>query len=43
MKFQKELAKKKIALFVFCGSRKSLNKEKEKNKAIQNTKRKYLS
>jgi len=41
-KFQKELSKKKIALFVCCGGAKPLNHGEEKLKEIEDSKRKYL-
>ncbi len=41
-KFQKELAKNKVALFVCCGSAKPLTKGEEKTKEIEDAKRKYL-
>ena len=40
-KFQKELSKKKVALFVCCGSATPLTEE-EKNKEMEDAKRKYL-
>ncbi len=41
-KFQKELAKKKLALFVCCGSTHPLTKGEEKTKEKEDAKRKYL-
>jgi len=41
-KFQKELAKKKVALFVCCGSTKPLDDKTDKAKAIENARTKYL-
>jgi menaquinone-dependent protoporphyrinogen oxidase len=41
-KFQKELTKKKVALFVCCGSAQPLNKEEKEPEVIENYKRKYL-
>lgn len=40
--FQKELARKKVALFVCCGSAQSLTEEEEKSEAIGRARRKYL-
>lgn len=41
-KFQKELAKKKVTLFVCCGGAKPLTNGEEKTKEIEDAKRKYL-
>jgi menaquinone-dependent protoporphyrinogen IX oxidase len=41
-KFQKELAKKKVALFVCCGSAQPLTEEEEKSEAVGRARRKYL-
>ena len=41
-KFQKELLKKKVALFVCCGSAKPLTEGTEKTKEMETSKRKYL-
>jgi menaquinone-dependent protoporphyrinogen IX oxidase len=41
-KFQKELAKKKVALFVCCGSTQPLDNKTDKAEAIKNAKTKYL-
>ena len=41
-KFQKELAKKKVALFVCCGSTEPLDEKEEKSKSIENARIKYL-
>ena len=41
-KFQKELAKKKVALFVCCGSAKPLTEGEEKTREMEKGKRKYL-
>lgn len=41
-RFQKELTKKKVALFVCCGSAQPLNEEEKKPEVIDNVKRKYL-
>ncbi|MCK4885622.1 flavodoxin domain-containing protein [Candidatus Bathyarchaeota archaeon] len=41
-KFQKELANKKVALFVCCGGAKPLTEGEEKTKEIEDAKRKYL-
>lgn len=41
-KFQKELAKKKVALFVCCGSAEPLDDKEDKAKAIENARTKYL-
>ena len=41
-KYQKELAKKKIALFVCCGSAQPLPEDKKTPEDIENIKRKYL-
>jgi menaquinone-dependent protoporphyrinogen oxidase len=41
-KFQKELAKKKVALFVCCGSTKPLDDKTDKAKSIENARTKYL-
>jgi menaquinone-dependent protoporphyrinogen oxidase len=41
-KFQKELAKKKVALFVCCGSTEPLDDKEEKSKVIENARTKYL-
>ena len=41
-KFQKELTKNKVALFVCCGSAKPLTEGEEKTKEIEDAKRKYL-
>lgn len=40
--FQKELSKKKIALFVCCGGAKPLSEGEERIKEMQEAKRKYL-
>jgi menaquinone-dependent protoporphyrinogen oxidase len=41
-KFQKELAKKKVALFVCCGSTQPLDDKEEKPKAIEKARTRYL-
>jgi menaquinone-dependent protoporphyrinogen oxidase len=41
-KFQKELAKKKVALFVCCGSTQPLDNKIDKAKSIENARTKYL-
>jgi len=41
-KFQKELARKRVALFVCCGSAQPLTEEEEKSEAIGRARRKYL-
>jgi menaquinone-dependent protoporphyrinogen oxidase len=41
-KFQKELAKKKNALFVCCGSTEPLDQKEDKNASIKNARTKYL-
>ena len=41
-KFQKELSKKKVALFVCCGGAKPLTEGEEKTKEMEDAKRKYL-
>ncbi len=41
-KFQKELAKRKVALFVCCGSTKPLDDKTDKAKSIENARTKYL-
>ena len=41
-KFQKELSKKKVALFVCCGSTNPLTEGEEKTKEKEDAKRKYL-
>jgi len=41
-KFQKELAKNKVALFVCCGSTEPLDAKEEKSKSIENARTKYL-
>jgi len=41
-KFQKELAKKKVALFVCCGSTEPLDDKTDKAKSIENARTKYL-
>ena len=41
-KFQKELIKKKVAIFVCCGSATPLSDDEEKVKEIEEAKRKYL-
>jgi menaquinone-dependent protoporphyrinogen oxidase len=41
-KFQKELAKKKVALFVCCGSAEPLDDKIDKAKSIENARTKYL-
>ena len=41
-KFQKELTRKKVALFVCCGSAQPLREEEEKSEAIGKARRKYL-
>jgi len=41
-KFQKELARKKVALFVCCGSAQPLTEEEGKPEAIERARRKYL-
>ena len=41
-KFQKELSKKKVALFVCCGSAKPLTGGEEKTREMEKGKRKYL-
>ena len=40
--FQKELSKKKVALFVCCGSAKPLTEGEEKTREMEKGKRKYL-
>ena len=41
-KFQKELAKNKVALFVCCGSTQPLDDKEDKTKSIENARLKYL-
>jgi menaquinone-dependent protoporphyrinogen oxidase len=41
-KFQKELASKKVALFVCCGSAQPLDEKEDKAKTIENARTKYL-
>ncbi|MCW4046192.1 MAG: flavodoxin domain-containing protein [Candidatus Bathyarchaeota archaeon] len=41
-KFQKELAKKKVALFVCCGSTQPLDDKTDKAESIKNARKKYL-
>jgi len=41
-KFQKELAKKKVALFVCCGSAEPIDEKEDKAKSIENARTKYL-
>ncbi|MBN1244599.1 flavodoxin domain-containing protein [Candidatus Bathyarchaeota archaeon] len=41
-KFQKELAKQKVALFVCCGSTEPLDDKTDKAKSIKNARTKYL-
>ena len=41
-KYQKELAKTKVALFVCCGSTEPLDEKEEKSKSIENARTKYL-
>jgi len=41
-KFQKELSKKKVALFVCCGGANPLTKGEEKTKEMEDAKKKYL-
>ena len=41
-KFQKELAKKKVALFVCCGSTEPLDDKIDKATSIENARKKYL-
>jgi menaquinone-dependent protoporphyrinogen IX oxidase len=41
-KFQKELAKKKVALFVCCGSAQPLKEEEKKPEEMEKARRKYL-
>ena len=41
-KFQKELAKNKVALFVCCGSTQPLDDKENKTKSIENARLKYL-
>ena len=41
-KYQKELAKKKTALFVCCGSTEPLDEKEDKNASIENARTKYL-
>jgi menaquinone-dependent protoporphyrinogen IX oxidase len=41
-KFQKDLAKKKVALFVCCGSTEPLDEKTDKAKSIENARTKYL-
>ena len=41
-KYQKELAKKKVALFVCCGAAQPLNEEEKKPEDIEKARRKYL-
>jgi menaquinone-dependent protoporphyrinogen oxidase len=41
-KFQNELAKNKVALFVCCGSTEPLDEKEEKSKSIENARTKYL-
>jgi len=42
-KYQKELTKKKVALFVSCGSAQPLPEDEKSSEEIENTKRKYLN
>jgi menaquinone-dependent protoporphyrinogen oxidase len=42
-KYQKELAKKKVAIFVSCGSAQPLPEDKKTPEEIEKTKRKYLN
>ena len=42
VKFQKELSKKKVALFVCCGSAEPLSEGEEKTREMEEGKRKYL-
>ncbi|UCH32300.1 MAG: flavodoxin domain-containing protein [Candidatus Bathyarchaeota archaeon] len=42
-KFQQELAKKKMALFVCCGSTHPVTEEEEKTRAIEDARRNYLA
>ena len=41
-KFQNELAKKKVAIFVCCGSAEPLDEKEDKSKSIENARTKYL-
>ena len=41
-KFQKELAKNKVALFVCCGSTQPLDEKEDKTTSIENARTKYL-
>lgn len=41
-KFQKELAKNKVALFVCCGSTEPLDEKEDKTVLIENARKKYL-
>jgi len=41
-KYQKELAKNKVALFVCCGSTEPLDEKEEKSQSIENARTKYL-
>ena len=41
-KYQKELEKNKVALFVCCGSTEPLDEKEEKSKSIENARTKYL-
>ncbi len=41
-KFQKELAKKKVALFVCCGSAEPIDEKEDKAKSRENARTKYL-
>ena len=41
-KFQKELAKNKVALFVCCGSTQPLDEKEDKTASIENARTKYL-
>ena len=41
-KYQNELTKKKVALFVCCGSTQPLDEEEEKSKSIEDARTKYL-
>lgn len=41
-KFQKELAKKKVALFVCCGSTQPLDDKVDKAQSMENARKKYL-
>ena len=41
-KFQKELAKKKVALFVCCGSAEPIDEKEDKAKSIENARTRYL-